>query len=76
MTLPVCCVFFYLDMNAVSGRTTLKKTSLAMDSVFSTVLVTRVEAYLQNGEDNAMINLADRISQQKEARNALHQVEF
>ena len=52
MTLPVCCVFFYLDMNAVSGRTTLKKTSLAMDSVFSTVLVTRVEAYLQNGEDN------------------------
>ena len=57
MTLPLYCVFFYLDMNAVSGRTTLKKTSLAMDSVFSTVLVTRVEAYLQMVR--AMINLAD-----------------
>ena len=73
MTLPVCCVFFYLDMNAVSGRTTLKKTSLAMDSVFSTVLVTRVEAYLQMVR--AMINLANRVSQQSEARIAL-QVEF
>ena len=34
-------------MNAVSGRMTLKKTSLATSSVFSTVLVTKVEAYLQ-----------------------------
>ena len=33
-------------MNAVSGRMTLKNTSLATSSVFSTVLVTRVEAYL------------------------------
>ena len=36
----------YLDMKAVSGRITLKNTSLATASVFSTVLVTRVEAYL------------------------------
>ena len=35
-----------LDMKAVSGRMTLKKTSLAWCSVFSTVLVTRVDAYL------------------------------
>ena len=34
-------------MNAVSGRITLKNTSLAMFSVFSTVLVTKVEAYLE-----------------------------
>ena len=34
-------------MKAVSGRITLKNTSLARVSVFSTVLVTRVEAYLQ-----------------------------
>ena len=33
-------------MNAVSGRMTLKNTSLATSSVFSTVLVTKVEAYL------------------------------
>ena len=33
-------------MNAVSGRITLKNTSLAISSVFSTELVTRVEAYL------------------------------
>ena len=33
-------------MKAVSGRITLKNTSLATASVFSTVLVTRVEAYL------------------------------
>ena len=36
----------HLEMNAVSGRMTLKKTSLATSSVFSTVLVTKVEAYL------------------------------
>ena len=43
-----CCLPFFphLDMNAVSGRMTLKNTSLATSSVFSTVLVTRVEAYL------------------------------
>ena len=37
-----------LDMKAVSGRMTLKKTSLAWCSVFSTVLVTRVDAYLNH----------------------------
>ena len=38
----------YLDMKAVSGIITLKKTSLATSSVFSTWLVTRVEAYLDH----------------------------
>ena len=36
------------EMNAVSGRMTLKKISLASASVFSTVLVIRVAAYLQS----------------------------
>ena len=40
-------------MNAVSGRMTLKNTSLATSSVFSTVLVTRVEAYLM-GRDKTI----------------------
>ena len=39
-------VFAHLDMKAVSGRITLKKTSLATCSVFSTSLVTSVDAYL------------------------------
>ena len=44
--------FSHLDMNAVSGRMTLKNTSLATSSVFSTVLVTRVEAYLMGRDKN------------------------
>ena len=46
-------IFSHLDMNAVSGRMTLKNTSLATSSVFSTVLVTRVEAYLM-GRDKTI----------------------
>jgi hypothetical protein len=35
-----------LDIKAVSGRMTLKKTSLASGSEFSTVFSTKVRAYL------------------------------